>query len=137
MASSFLPYPILLQNEDTIGGIVAALGCVIWIIALLFMVLLFASMWKIYTKANKPGWAAIIPIYNAFVLTEITGRPTWWLVLYCLCGPISFIIASYDLGKSFGKSVGYIIGMILLWPIFYPMLAFGSAKYVGPVSQTS
>ena len=41
-------------------------------------------------------------------------------------------ILSIDLAKSFGKTTGYGIGLWLLSFIFYLMLGFGSAAYVGP-----
>ena len=36
------------------------------------------------------------------------------------------------LSKSFGKTEAYTVGLILLAPIFYPILAFGDARYFGP-----
>lgn len=42
------------------------------------------AQWKLYTKASKPGWAILIPIYNIYVLLQIANRPTWWLVFYLL-----------------------------------------------------
>jgi hypothetical protein len=44
------------------------------------------------------------------------------------------IMAHLELAKSFGKGTGFGIGLILLGPIFFPILGFGSARYVGPVS---
>ena len=35
------------------------------------------------------------------------------------------------LGKAFNKSSGFVVGLILLSPIFYMILGFGSAEYVG------
>ena len=104
------------------------------IIALAVCVLMIASMWVVFTKANEPGWAAIIPIYNIIVLLKIAGKPMWFIVLFLI--PIVSLIAAIlvyvSLAKSFGKSAGYGIGMILLPFIFFPMLAFGDAKYQGP-----
>ena len=40
-----------------------------------------AGIWKTFTKAGKPGWAAIVPFYNLFVLVEISGRPVLWFFL--------------------------------------------------------
>ena len=91
-------------------------------------------MWKIYTKAGKPGWAAIVPIYNYVVLLDIVGKPVWWIVLLFI-PLVNFIVAIMVinlLSKSFGKGVGFTIGMIFLPFIFIPMLAFGDAQYVGP-----
>ncbi len=101
---------------------------------LLVVILLIASMWKLYTKAGKPGWAAIVPIYNYVVLLDIVGKPVWWIVLLFipLVNLIVAIMVVNLLSKSFGKGVGFTIGMIFLPFIFIPMLAFGDAQYVGP-----
>lgn len=98
------------------------------------LVLMFVSFWKIFVKAGKPGWAGIIPIYNYFVMLEVVGRPVWWLLLFFIpiVGLVTWTIVVNDLAKSFGKSTGYTVGLILLPFVFWPMLAFGSAKYGGP-----
>lgn len=41
-------------------GLIAAMG-IFFFIYLAVIVLIIVSMWKIFTKAGKPGWAAIIP----------------------------------------------------------------------------
>jgi uncharacterized membrane protein YoaK (UPF0700 family) len=121
------------------GGLVAALfGGVFLLIWLAVIVLVFVSLWKLFEKAGKPGWAGIIPIYNTIVLLEIVGRPLWWIVLLLLpC--VNFvvgIIVCIDLAKAFGKTPAYGIGLALLSFIFFPMLAFSDARYVGPVAGT-
>lgn len=50
------------------------------VIYLAVVVLMIASMWKVFEKAGKPGWAAIIPVYNIVVLLEIVGKPIIWIV---------------------------------------------------------
>ena len=107
-------------------------GPVFWVCEGLFVLLMVAAMWKIFAKAGQPGWASIIPIYNWIVWCKIVGRPLWWVLLLFLCFPIFFIILSIDLAKSFGKSTGFAVGLILLSPIFFPILGFGSATYQGP-----
>ena len=113
------------------GGIVGAIGGLIW---LAFMVLMVASAWKIFDKAGEPGWAAIIPIYNAVVLLKIVGRPIWWLILMLIpiVGVIVSLIVIVDLAKSFRQGIGYALGLMFLPFIFMPMLAFGDASYAGP-----
>lgn len=105
-------------------------------IAGIFVLFLIATMWKIFTKAGKPGWAAIVPIYNYVVLLEIVGRPVWWIVLMLIpmVNFVVLIILMLDLAKSFGKSGGFAAGLILLLPIFLPVLAFGNAQYEGPAA---
>jgi len=107
-------------------------------VVIIFYVALVALMWtahwKVFTKAGKPGWAALIPIYNAIVLLEIIGKPVWWLLMFFLpCANFYFGIWAINLlSKSFGKGVGFTLGMIFLGPIFICILAFGDAVYLGP-----
>jgi hypothetical protein len=111
-------------------------GPLFWICWLAFMTLMIAACWKIFTKAGQPGWAAIIPIYNWYILCKIVGRPGWWVILL-LIPFVNFIIGiilCIDLAKSFGKGVGFGIGLILLGIIFFPILGFGSAQYQGPAA---
>ena len=100
----------------------------------MILIVMIAAMWKVFTKAGKPGWAAIIPIYNVIVLLEIVGRPLWWIVLFLipLVNVVVMLIVYNDLSKSFGKGIGFTIGLILLSPIFFLILGFGSDRYVGP-----
>jgi hypothetical protein len=91
--------------------------------------------WKIFEKAGQPGWASIIPIYSTYVMLKIVGKPTWWLVMICLVPIANIVYAIWlinMLSKSFGKEEGFTVGMILLGIIFWPILGFGDAKYIGP-----
>jgi hypothetical protein len=36
------------------------------------------------------------------------------------------------LSKSFGKEEGFTVGLVLLGIVFFPILGFGDAKYLGP-----
>jgi hypothetical protein len=107
-------------------------GPIFWICEAAIFVVMVASLWKIFSKAGQPGWAAIIPIYNWIVWCKIVGRPAWWVLLLLICLPIFYIILCIDLAKSFGKGVGFAIGLILLSIVFFPILGFGSATYQGP-----
>lgn len=104
------------------------------IVYLLILIVCVAGMWKVFTKAGKPGWACIIPIYNLIVILEIVGKPVWWFLLFLIpCVNFVFIIWTYNLlSKSFGKSEGFTVGLVLLGPIFMCILGFGDAVYLGP-----
>jgi len=121
-------------NSSESAGIFAAIGTFGLIFILAVTVLLIASMWKLFEKAGKPGWAAIIPIYNYLVMIEIVGKPTIW-ILFLLIPCVNVIFGIWLLNlfvKSFGKSEGYTVGILLLPFIFYPLLAFGNNPYLGP-----
>lgn len=106
---------------------------VMLIIELAIVAFLIAALWRLFSKAGKPGWAAIVPIYNLIVLLEIVGRPLWWFVLMLIpCVNIVVIFLVYiDLAKAYGKGTGFGIGMIFLPFIFLPILGFGDAEYQG------
>ena len=101
------------------------------LVVLAVVVLVIVAMWKIFAKAGKPGWASLIPIYNAYVFLQIAGKPGWWLVLLLIpfVNLVFGIIATLAFCKNFGKGAGFAVGMIFLPVIFYPILAFGDAAY--------
>lgn len=103
---------------------------VVW---LAVTILVLASWWKIFTKAGKPGWAAIIPIYNLVVFLEVVNRPIWWIVLLFIpvVNVVMGIILANDLARAFGKGVGWTIGLIFLGFVFFPILGFGSDPFLG------
>jgi len=107
---------------------------VIMVIYFAVVIFLIASVWTVFTKAGKPGWAAIIPIYNLIVLLEIVGKPWWWILLMLIpvVNIVILILVYHNLSLSFGEGVGFTIGLILLGFIFLPILAFGNSKYIGP-----
>ncbi|HUS47414.1 MAG TPA: DUF5684 domain-containing protein [Phycisphaerae bacterium] len=103
------------------------------LIYIALLVLVIAGAWKMFAKAGKPGWAAIVPIYNFVVILEIVGKPVWWVVLTFIpvANLIISIIVMIELAKVFGKGAGFGIGLAFLGFIFIPILGFGSAKYIG------
>lgn len=90
------------------------------------------GMWKTFEKANHPGWAAIIPIYNWYIILKIGGKPGWWLILVFILPFVFGIWALNMVSKSFGKDVGFTLGLLFIGFIFWPLLGFGSDKYSGP-----
>lgn len=126
-------YSLLAQRQaEGSSALSGVFGLVAAIVAI-------AAMWRVFTKAGQPGWAAIIPIYNFYVLLKVAGKPGWWLLLLLIpfVNFVILILTYIDLAKSFGKGGLFAIGLILLPFIFLLILAFGSARYVGPAGQSS
>jgi hypothetical protein len=128
------PLSLLAQVEYSSSSQGQAPSPAVLIAELLIALLVIAAMWKVFTKAGRPGWASIIPIYNMYVWCKIVGRPGWWVILMLIpfVNIVIGIIVCIDLAKSFGKGAGFGIGIALLGIIFLPILGFGSAQYQGP-----
>ena len=117
---------------DYESGYHLSTGLIIFICAIALLQII--AQWKVFTKAGQPGWACIIPIYNIYIMTKIAGKPGIW-TLWCLIPLVNivFIIWLYNMiSKSFGYDEGFTVGLILLGIVFWPILGFGSSKYLGP-----
>ena len=110
-----------------------ALSGVCGLASLVLSVLMIVSIWKIFDKAGKPGWASLIPIYNIIVLFQVAGmNPLNILLLFIPIANIIVLIKLYiGIGKKFNKGTGFILGLIFLGVFFFPILAFGDAVYEG------
>jgi hypothetical protein len=111
----------------------ALIGLLFLAFELAIIVAIIAGFWKVFVKAGKPGWAAIVPIYNVIVLLDIAGKPLWWVILFFIpiVNLIVGILVCIAVAKSFGKSDAFGIGLALLGFIFFPILGFGEAQYQG------
>jgi len=116
------------------GAAVAAgmFGGIFILFYMLIAVLMLVSLWKIFVKAGKAGWASLIPFYNTIVMLEIVRLPIWYILLMFV--PIVNVIISVvimaKMAKVFGKGTGFVLGMLFLPLIFYPILAFDKSEYI-------
>jgi hypothetical protein len=101
-----------------------------------FLIVVFvftmAGYWGVFSKAGRPGWMCLIPIYNYYVVLKIGYKPGWWLLLFFVPF-VNFIVAILmfvALANSFRKGAGFALGLMFLPFVFFPILAFGDAKYV-------
>jgi hypothetical protein len=103
---------------------------------LALLVLYVAAYWKVFEKAGHPGWAALIPLYDSYILIKIAGRSGWLLLLFFIpvVNIFLLLVISIDVAKAFGRSIGFGFGLWILSFIFYPILGFGSAIYSGPAT---
>ena len=106
---------------------------IVWIVV---FAVLIVSNWKIFTKAGKPGWAILIPIYNVMVMLQIVEKPLWWLILLLIpiVDIVYVIIILYNLVLKFGQPGWHVILALLFGIVYYPYLAFSKAEYKGSSS---
>ncbi len=131
-------HPFLFELQKG-GAETSSGGAVGGLIALGIVLTVVIAFWKVFVKADKPGWAIFVPIYNAYVMLKIVGRPGWWLILFIipLVNVIIGAIVYIDLAKSFGKGTGFGLGLFFLNPIFISILGYGAAEYVGPAAAST
>ena len=71
-----------MKGEESMAGAVAVLFILMFILVIFAIcIVMIIAEWKLFKKAGQPGWAAIVPFYNAYVLTKITWGNGW---LSCL-----------------------------------------------------
>ncbi len=131
-------------GTSTASGAVPAALLVFYAVLFVFMVVI---MWKLFVKAGRPGWVALVPVYNLWVLCEISGKPGWWALLAVvpfvnIIWVVLGLLQSLSLAEKFGKSQLFgVFGLWLFGIVGYPMLAFGNSAYqdaavqAGPVPQ--
>lgn len=109
------------------------------LIATAVLAIVIVSMWKVFKKAGQPGWAALIPIYNTYIVIKIADKPVWWLLLLFIpyVNIVFLFLIVVGVAKAFGKSGVFGVFMLGFFGfIGYPMLAFGDAQYQGVQSAS-
>lgn len=105
-----------------------------WIIVCSTLLLLsIAGLWAIFRKAGEPGWAAIIPFYNVYILYKITWGNGWLFLLLLIpfVDIVIVVITTYKLSRAFGHGLGYCLGLLLFPFLFQLIVGFGSSQYLG------
>lgn len=109
-----------------------------FILFLFFLFIATVAQWRLYEKANLPGVASIVPIWNVIVFLKIVGRPAshFWYFFIPVWGQLYFIPKVYiELCNSFGKNSILDYVLIMIFNGFY-ILNLGlsyETVYLGPV----
>ena len=141
------------EIEDLFAGALGV-GMMIFIIVLLLFAVVAAivtlvGQWKMFKKAGKEGYIALIPVYSSIVEMQMAGLPLYfWFINYgtIIFSLIPFIggfigmifayvflfIKNINLAKSFGKGAGFGVLMVFFPYVVYPILGFGKTEYIGP-----
>ena len=121
------------------------------------LVVSIVSNWCVFTKAGEPGWKIFIPVYGSYVSYRIAGVSLYFWISLLLStavrltdgpnGETTLLSSLFSLGasavevwmcinlaRSFGRGIGFGLGLAFLPVVFYPILAFGPAEYIGTKS---
>lgn len=120
------------------GAVLAMVGLIyipLFIIGIIYLI----GLWKVFVKAGKPGWAAIVPVYNGMTLAEVAGYPSWW-GLGMLISPVSLVLSiifGMNIAKRFGRSETFgIVALGLFSFVGYLMVGFGKDIYNAEATPT-
>ncbi|MCR5702361.1 MAG: DUF5684 domain-containing protein [Lachnospiraceae bacterium] len=133
MFLSFLTDYAQYDVDPTAVAALSAFAGIYSIFCIAIGIFMLVCEWRIFSKAGEPGWAAIVPFYNAYVLAKI-AMGNGWLFLLLFVPFVNFVVAIimiFKLSSAFGHGVGFGFGLLFLSIIFFPILAFGSSEYVG------
>jgi signal peptidase I len=88
-----------------------------WIVFILaIQVVHFLGTFRLYQKAGRKSWEAIVPVYNAIVLMQIIRRPKWWVILLFvpIINLMMFPVIWVETLRSFGRnrSIDTILGIL-------------------------
>jgi len=99
---------------------------------LILLAPVFLGLWKLFEKAGRKGWEALVPVYNCLVIIKIIGRPWWWVLLLFVPILNLFVLLemTIDLLRSFGKDRFQDCGLAIVFPFVY-------LPYLGISSQVS
>ena len=119
---------------------------VVFIVTFVFYLLpSIITSWQLFTKAGKPGWAIIVPVYNCIVMSDIAKRAKWvgitagvlslitnvpylgTLLALAYLGFIIYILAGFI--KQFDQGFGFWFAYIII-PLVSVFLV-KKAKYTG------
>ena len=123
---------------------VVMFGIFFIMIIIVLLVLYFIGLWKLFQKAGKNGWEAIVPFYNTWVLVEISGL-AWWYALIIMLSSVTTVMdmdgidsllsiaafianffTCYNISKKLHKDTGFAILMTLFPFIMIPIIGLSS-----------
>ncbi len=106
----------------------AVLGLVQLVIGIFYIV----AVWKVFSKAGKPGWASLIPFYSLYILLKIGGKPGWWLVLFLIpfVNIYAYFSMSIGIAKAFNRSTLFGVAVLGFFQLIgYMIIGFGKSSY--------
>ena len=131
--------PVMLQSGSgsaNMAGLIAGAITNLMLAIALYTVFVIGT-WKVFTKADRPGWWSIIPIWNAIVLLQISGRSGWWVLGYLvpLLNLFVHVRWAIEMAQSFGRGTWFAIGLVFLEPLFLIILGFNDSRYAGRAAR--
>jgi signal peptidase I len=108
------------------------------ILTILFFIVSTAGLWRIFSKAGKPGWHAVVPFLNIVTWIKVIGKPKWWIIpaLLPFVNVFLLLLMVVETLKCFKHDRLWQITLAVLFPFVYiPFLGFSSKEIYTHPSQ--
>lgn len=106
------------------------------ILSILFFILSLAGLWKIFEKAGRQGWEALVPLYNFYIWLKIIKKPLWWYIFIIIpyINVFTLLLMVVETLKCFRKDGLGEQALGVLFPfLFLPYLGFSpNESYTDP-----
>lgn len=127
------------QHNELHGFFTYIVPLVIMLLFVAATVMVLISLWKIFEKAGREGWKALVPIYNLSILYDILKMPAY-LALFmvgALWAPVShaansgnnLVIGNELATTSNYSALGSVCSLALM--VLYVVTSFKLAKAFG------
>ncbi len=106
-----------------------------WIFFIITFAGTFFGLYLLFQKAGIAGWKALIPIYNLYLCTKLTGKKLSWFIMLLIpvLNVVIWLLVVIDLAKAFGKDKFWSgVGAMMIPYIYFPMIGLDKkVKYLG------
>ncbi len=118
-------------TTTALTGIALATYIITLLICAAIGVFTLICQWKVFKKAGKKGWEAIIPIYNIIVTLEIAELPLWYIILAFIPFANIYLVfkMNIEIAHKFNKSTGFGVFLAFFSFIGLAILAFDKNIY--------
>ena len=102
-------------------------------------ILLVIGLWPTLEKAGLPGWGALIPIWNVYLVFKLGGVSGVWMLALLIPFVNIFVLLWVALRVSDAFGHGGLMGFFGLWlfaPIGFLIIGFDSSTFNGPPFDT-
>ncbi|MDO5778060.1 MAG: DUF5684 domain-containing protein [Eubacteriales bacterium] len=79
-----------------------------WILAVVWVILKVVAGWKIFSKADQPGWASIVPFYNSYIEYKIYWGNGWLFLVPLVLSLLGAIPVIGTILVLLGTAIGII-----------------------------
>ena len=115
---------------DATGGILAGAALMISLTSMVIGLAMLFIYWRVFVKMGEPGWKALIPVYNLYVLAEHMFGKGWMCILAFI--PFAQLYFIFKWNQCMGFSTAVNIITMLLCPVLPPIVfAFNSKPWIG------